>query len=106
MRACPEAALHAIVDPTPAARDIAAACAVPWFADIGGMLAAGKPDAVIIATPNSLHVEHGLAAVAAGLPTLVEKPIADSVAGARRLVEAADAAGVPLMVGHHRRHNR
>ena len=105
VRACPEAALHAIVDPTDVARDLAAAAGVPWFADIGAMLAVGKPDAVIVATPNSLHVDHGLACVAAGLPTLVEKPIADTVDGARRLVGAAEAAGVPLLVGHHRRHN-
>ncbi len=38
-------------------------------------------------------------------PRLVEKPIADSIDGARRLVEAAERAGVPLLVGHHRRHN-
>ncbi len=105
VRACSEARLHAIVDPTEAARDLAAAVDVPWFAEIDAMLAAGKPDAVIVATPNSLHVEHGLAAIAAGLPTLVEKPIADTVEGARRLVAAAEAAVVPLMVGHHRRHN-
>ncbi len=91
VQACPEAKLHAIVDPTDAAREVAAAAGVPWFAEIGAMLAAGKPDAVIVATPNSLHVEHGLAAIAAGLPTLVEKPIADTVAGARKLVAAAEA---------------
>ncbi len=61
VQACPEAKLHAIVDPTDAAREVAAAAGVPWFAEIGAMLAAGKPDAVIVATPNSLHVEHGLA---------------------------------------------
>ncbi len=105
VRACREARLHAIVDPTDGARDLAASCGVPWFADMEAMIAAGKPDAVIVATPNSLHVTHGLASIAAGLPTLVEKPIADSLDGARRLVAAADAAGVPLMVGHHRRHN-
>jgi len=36
---------------------------------------------------------------------LVEKPIADSVEEALRLVAAADQARVPLLVGHHRRHN-
>jgi predicted dehydrogenase len=60
---------------------------------------------VIIATPNQLHVQHGLDAVAAGLPVLVEKPIADDVASAVRLVEAAEQARVPLLVGHHRRYN-
>jgi predicted dehydrogenase len=38
-------------------------------------------------------------------PELVEKPIAEDVASATKLVGAAEAAGVPLLVGHHRRHN-
>jgi predicted dehydrogenase len=43
--------------------------------------------------------------VAAGIPMLVEKPLAADVASAERLVEAAEAAQVPILVGHHRRHN-
>jgi predicted dehydrogenase len=39
------------------------------------------------------------------VPVLVEKPLADTVEDATRLVEAAEAAGVPLLVGHHRRHS-
>jgi predicted dehydrogenase len=100
-----EATLHAVVDPAPEAKSFAEAQRVDCYPDIDALLAAGKPDAVIVATPNSLHVAHGLASIAAGIPTLVEKPIADTVEDARRLVEAAEAAGVPLMVGHHRRHN-
>ena len=38
-------------------------------------------------------------------PILVEKPIADTSTGAETLVEAAEADDVPLLVGHHRRHN-
>jgi predicted dehydrogenase len=60
---------------------------------------------VIIATPNQIHVANGLEAVAAGVPALVEKPIADDIASATAMVEAAEAAGVALLVGHHRRHN-
>ena len=52
-----------------------------------------------------MHVENGLEVVAAGVPAIVEKPIADDAASATRLVEAAEAAGVPLLVGHHRRYN-
>ncbi len=63
------------------------------------------PDGIIIATPNQLHVQNGLEVVAAGVPVIVEKPIADDVAGATALVEAAEKAGVPLLVGHHRRYN-
>lgn len=46
-----------------------------------------------------------LDAVAAGIPALVEKPIGPTVAEADRLADAAERAGVPLLVGHHRRHN-
>jgi len=69
------------------------------------MLAAGGVDGVILATPNRLHVAGGQACVAAGLPVLVEKPLATDVASGWRLVAAAEAAGVALLTGHHRRHN-
>ena len=101
----PSTALVAVVDPSPGAQEVAAAHGVRWFPAFADLVAADKPDGVIIATPNRLHVENGLEAVAAGIPALVEKPIADDVAAATRLVEAAEAAGVPLLVGHHRRHN-
>lgn len=98
--------LHAIVDPTEAARTYAGELDVPWFPDIAAMLAAGnRPDGAIIATPNHLHVENGLECVRADVPALIEKPIAADTASARRLVEEAEAANVPLLVGHHRRHN-
>jgi len=99
------AMLMAIVDPAPAAKAMAEAKGAAWYPDFAGMIADCRPDGVIIATPNQMHVAHGLASVAAGIPALIEKPVADNVADATRLVEAAEAAGVALMVGHHRRHN-
>jgi predicted dehydrogenase len=101
----PEAKLHGVVDPSPAGGEIAARYGVPWYRDFAAMLKEGRPDGVMIATPNQLHVEHGLQAIAAGLPCLIEKPLADDIAGAQKLVAAADKAGVPLLTGHHRRHN-
>ncbi len=59
-----------------------------------------KVDAVIIATPPSSHAELALRAVAAGKHVLVEKPMTTSVVDARRLIDAAAAAGVVLMAGH------
>lgn len=69
------------------------------------MLASNPPDGVIIATPNQLHVDNGLECVRAKLPVLVEKPISDGTESAARLVEEAEKLSVPILVGHHRRHN-
>ncbi len=102
----PGASLAAIVDPSEHARELAAQADARWFPDVSDMLDTARPDAVIVATPNQLHVPVGLECVAAGLPLLVEKPLAQDLPTGRRLVEAAEAAGVPLLVGHHRRHNR
>ena len=99
------ATLCAIVDPDPAAREVAHALDVPHHESLGQCLAADPPDGAVIATPNQLHVPHALACVAEGIPVLVEKPLADTGEAAARLVEAAEAAGVPVLVGHHRRHN-
>jgi predicted dehydrogenase len=99
------ATLMAIVDPAPAAEALAAEKAVDWYPDFAAMMQHARPDGIIIATPNQMHVDNGLEAVAAGVPALIEKPIADDVAAATTLVEAAERARVPLLVGHHRRHN-
>lgn len=100
-----DAEIAAVVDPDETARNAALAQGVTHYATLDEMLAASRPDGVILATPNALHVEQALACIAAGLPVLVEKPLATDLAGATRLVEAARAADVPLAVGHHRRHN-
>ena len=97
--------LWAIADPSPAAKAVAEKAGVPWFADHRALLDRERPDAAIVATPNVLHVPVALDCVASGVPVLVEKPIADTVEDARRLSEAAQAVGVPLIVGHQRRHN-
>lgn len=98
-------ALAGIVDTAPSAADIAAKVGSPLYSSLDKMFVRDKPDGVIIATPNSLHVEHGLACVAAGVPSLIEKPLADSVEAAQRLCDAAERAGVTLMTGHHRQHS-
>ena len=101
----PGAKLAAIIDPALAVQEQAAALGVPSFADLGEGLRAVRPDGVVIATPNQFHVPHGLVAVEAGVPMLLEKPVSVDLASAMRLVEAAEGAGVPILVGHHRRHS-
>lgn len=101
----PACELVAICDAQPAAATLAAPYGAHFFADYTTMLAQVALDGVIIATPNQLHVPVGLACVERGLPILVEKPIAPTVAAAAALVTAAAAQGVPVLVGHHRRHN-
>ncbi len=101
----PEAALFAIVELSEAGQDFALAQNTLWFPDFTSMLAAGKPEAVIVATPNQLHMQNGLDCVTVGIPALIEKPLCDNLADAETLVLAAEQAGVPLLTGHHRRHN-
>ena len=99
------ARLAALVDPDPGAKALAAACGALWYADLDAYLGAHRPDGIILATPNQMHVAQGLACIRAGIPVLIEKPIANDVASARTLVTEAEALGVPILVGHHRRHN-
>ena len=101
----PKAELAAIVDTSPANKAAAMDHGVPVYADLVEMINTESPDGVILATPTPLHIEQGLACIGAGCPTLIEKPIAVSSNEARLLTDAADKAGVPLLVGHHRRHN-
>ena len=60
-------------------------------------------DLVVVATPNRTHVPLALAALDAGLPVVVDKPMAPSSAEAARLIEAAERAGKPLTVFQNRR---
>jgi len=107
LQASARCALAAIVDPAPAppVSEMAAAAGVPVFSSLDEMLRVAPPEAVLLATPNALHVPQALQCIAAGLAVLLEKPIASTVAEAERLVAAADAAGARLLIGHHRAHS-
>ncbi len=83
---------------------LARSLSVPLVGDYHDVLEM-EPEAVIVATPNDTHREIGGFFVGAGIGTLVEKPIAESIQAARELCDIAVAAGVPMLVGHHRRYN-
>lgn len=95
----------AVADPGPGAAELGARLGVPHFTDARALLEQVPVGAAIVATPNATHAEVALACIARGVPVLVEKPVADTVANAQALCGAAEAAGVPVLVGHQRRHN-
>lgn len=98
-----KARLAAIVDPAPGASALAAAQGVPHVTSMADLPAGTR--GVILATPTGLHLPQALGCIARGLPVLVEKPVTATAAEAAELVAAAGAEGVPVLVGHHRRHN-
>ena len=67
------------------------------------LIKAETPDGIIIATPNAHHVPVAIDCLAAGIPVLLEKPVADSVESGHTLVAEQRKSGVIVLVGHHRR---
>jgi len=65
----------------------------------------GKVDAVTIAVPTEIHREIAVPFLAKGIPALVEKPLARSLAEADDIIAAAAASGSQLAVGHTERFN-
>ena len=104
-RASPSCMLSAVVDPSPAASALAAQAGVPLYASLEELIAKDRPDGVVLATPNQLHVPHALTCIAAGLPILLEKPIAPTVAEAESLLRVVDERGAKVLIGHHRAHS-
>ncbi|UCH24874.1 MAG: Gfo/Idh/MocA family oxidoreductase [Trueperaceae bacterium] len=96
--------LSAVVDTSPQARS-ASGKRVPLFSTLEDLLSVSRPDGIIIATPNSVHVEQGLACLEAGIPCLIEKPVAETVDEGLELLEAETRSGIPILIGHHRAHS-
>lgn len=97
--------LAALVDPAPSGRALAESLGVPCLPDVAALIDSGLAQAAIVATPNETHLPVSAALLRAGIPVLLEKPVAESLDSARQLIAVADETGVPLLVGHHRRHN-
>ncbi len=77
----------------------------PDFSDFYEALAATKPDAVAISTYIETHAPYALAAIAAGCHVFIEKPLAETVAKAQEVVDAAKAADRKLVIGYILRHH-
>jgi predicted dehydrogenase len=100
----PDAELVAVVDTNRArAEEIAAAHGTRAFSDYREVV--DQVDAVTIAVPTRLHHDIAVACLSAGIPVLVEKPMARSPAEAEAMIAAARQADVALAVGHTERFN-
>lgn len=75
------------------------------FSDYMEALASTKPDAVCISTYPDTHEAYSIAALEAGCHVFLEKPIADSLAGAERVAEVVRKTGKKLVVGYILRHH-
>lgn len=96
----PDLHLAGIVDPVEANHSMADA---PGFKDIEEVDV--PADGIIIATPTNTHAPLTMQAAKRGWHVLVEKPLAESLSAADAMIAAADAAGIHVLVGHHRRHH-
>jgi predicted dehydrogenase len=96
---CPDAAVTALCDTDPAVLEEASRASgiARTWTDPLALIRESGVDAVIVATPNRFHHPITMAAVAAGMHVLCEKPIAMTLAQAREMASAADAAGVRHM---------
>ena len=102
--ACPDVRLVGLADPR---REHAAELAERYGAELVTEGAAGlidAVDAVVVATPNSLHAEAAIELARAGVHVLVEKPLARTTAECDAIADAVAAAGVVAAVGHDFRH--
>jgi predicted dehydrogenase len=86
------------------AEDYARRHGVPkWYDDAEALIGDPEVDAVYIATPPYAHKAYTVLCAQAGKPVYVEKPMGMNFAECREMIEACQAAGVPLFVAYYRR---
>lgn len=109
LRDCPDTSIAGWVDIRPGAVQEAIEklqlSAIKPFDDLNKALADLKPDFLVDVTVPEAHRDVTLAALKAGVPVLGEKPMADSMAAARQMVAASEAAGKLYMVSQSRRYD-
>ncbi|MEU4477490.1 Gfo/Idh/MocA family oxidoreductase [Micromonospora sp. NPDC023966] len=93
--------LVGVVDP---AGDVTGTLRAPVVPELSDLLALGV-DYAVVACPTALHERIGLELAANGVCALIEKPLAQSVEAATKLVEAFESAGLVAGVGHIERYN-
>ncbi len=71
------------------------------YTDAAQMYAEAKPDAVTIVTPHTMHFQHGMQALQAGLNVFMEKPMVTDSADAHTLEQEVEKSGKLLVVGYN-----
>ena len=100
----PDVELVAVAEPNETqGRSVAEACRCEWVPDYQSLL--GRVDAASIVVPTFLHKNVAVEFLNCGIPILVEKPLASTIADAQAMVTAAKSHSVPLQVGHIERFN-
>ena len=85
-------------------KDFAARHQVPcWYNDAKQLINDSAVNAIYIATPPSSHFEYAIAAMEAGKPVYVEKPMALNFAESKSMAEFASNHQIKLVVAHYRR---
>ena len=97
----PRVRLCAAADPRAEARArFTADFDAPAYATVDELCADPAVDVVYVASPHQMHASHAIAAARHGKHVLVEKPMSLSLTDCTRMIDAASAAGVQLVVGH------
>jgi len=100
-----ECDLVAICDFDEKHKRIAETLGTKFYSHYQEMIAKEKLHGVVIALPNDLHSPIGIDCAKRGLNLFVEKPIAQNLSEADRLIEAVRKSNVQMLIGHHRRFN-
>ncbi len=74
-----------------------------WYSDAQALINDPEVNAIYVATPPSTHLQYALAAIQAGKPVYVEKPMAMNASEARQMADYAEQQKVKLSVAHYRR---
>ena len=95
--------VHGVTQEPDAARDLAHSHGIRVSTELQAVLDDPRVEAVVLATPHSLHAEQVVRVAASGRPVFCEKPLALKRADAERAVAACERAGVVIGVGQNKR---
>lgn len=86
------------------AEDYAKRHGVPkWYADADALINDAEVNAIYVATPPGSHEQYAVAAMRAGKPVYVEKPMSVNMASCQRMEQVSKETGVKLCIAHYRR---